>query len=142
MFQLDEVNPETAKRFEIAREFQVTMFKKANLRIFLEQWRGKSYTEEQVEAGAPLHALYGVNGLMQIEHKQSVSNPDRTYSNIVSISALPKAMVKIEPLDYKRSDHWAGKKGITHEQAFPPPPEPDEDYPSALEDEDDDGLPF
>jgi hypothetical protein len=110
VWQIDEINPDTGKRFEMSKEFTVSMDEKANLRKFLGIWRGKSYTDEQAAEGAPLHKLYGVNGLMQIEHKQSKANPDRTYAQIVSVTQLPKGMAKLEPgQDYERSEHWSKK---------------------------------
>jgi hypothetical protein len=109
VFQIDEVNPETGKRFEIGKEFTVSMGEKANLRKFLGSWRGKSYTATEAEQGTPLHKLGGVNALIQIEHKQSTQNPDRTYANIISVSSLPKGMKPIAPLDYARDQFWIDK---------------------------------
>lgn len=131
VWQIDEVNPDTGKRFEMSKEFTVSMSEKANLRKFLGMWRGKSYTDEEAMEGAPLHKLYAVNGLMQIEHKQSKSNPDRTYANIVSVTGLPKSMKKLEPQEYARSEHWKEKINAPQE----------EEMPGALQDDDDD-LPF
>lgn len=145
VWQVDEENPDTGKPFEMSRDFQVTMFSKGALRILLEQWRGKSYTDAEADLGVPLDKMYGANGLMQVEHKQSVSNPDRTYANIISITPLPKAMPQMKPTGYVRSDHWKDKVGITQDQAFPPEAKHGnddfDDFPAALEDQDDD-LPF
>ncbi len=137
VFQIDEVNPDTGRRFELSRDFTVSMNEKANLRKFLGMWRGKSYTEAEAEEGAPLHKLEGVNALIQVEHKQSKANPERSYANIVSVTGLPKGMQKISPLDYARSEHWAAKVG--HD--FAPAVVDADDFPAALTDEDDD-LPF
>jgi hypothetical protein len=137
VWQIDEVNPDTGKRFEMSKEFTVSMGEKANLRKFLSTWRGRSYTDAEAAEGAPLHKLYAVNGLMQIEHKQSKSNPDRTYANIVSVVALPKNVQKIAPDGYERSEHWKEKI------AKPQDPGPDENgYPSDWDDSSDDSLPF
>jgi hypothetical protein len=145
VWQIDEENPDTKQRFEVAREFQVTMFADAKLRKLLEQWRGKTYTDAEAEQGVPLDKLYGANGLMQIEHKPSKSHPDRTYTNVVSIVPVPPSMPKMVPAAYTRdNDRWTKAKGITWEQAFPPDKSSGEtfdDFPQALEDQDDD-LPF
>ena len=113
VWQIDEINPDTitevtpkGKRFEVSKEFTVSMGEKANLRKFLATWRGKSYTDAEAAEGAPLHKLYGAPGLMQIEHKQSKSNADRTYTNVISVVKLPKGVAPIQPLDYVRSEHW------------------------------------
>lgn len=124
VWQIDEVNPDTSKPFEMSKEFTVSMGAKANLRKFLGVWRGKSYTDEQATEGAPLHKLYGVNGIMQIEHKQSKANPDRTYAQIVSVTPLIKGMTKIEPTPgYERSKHWAEKLALATDDDDSPPPD-------------------
>jgi hypothetical protein len=135
VWQIDAINPDTQKPFEMSKEFTVSMGEKANLRKFLGIWRGKSYTDAEAAEGAPLHKLYGVNGIMQIEHKQSKSNPDRTYAAIVSVTAAPKGMEKIAPgQDYERSEHWSEKlaKAVDDGEGDPGPA-----YPG-----DDDSLPF
>jgi hypothetical protein len=137
VFQIDEINPDTGKRFELSRDFTVSMGEKANLRKFLGVWRGKSYTDQEAEEGAPLHKLEGVNALIQVEHKQSKSNPDRSYANIVSVTGIPKGLAKIAPKDYERSEHWAKKIG----ESDRPADVSFDDFPAALEDGDDD-LPF
>jgi hypothetical protein len=109
VFQIDEVNPDTNRRFEPSQQFTVSMYEMANLRKFLETWRGKSYSDAEAEEGAPLHKLEGVNGLMQIEHKPGKANPKRVYANIVSVTPLPKAMRKIAPEKYVRAEFWQTK---------------------------------
>lgn len=133
VWQIEEANPDTGKPFEMSKEFTVSMNEKANLRKFLGVWRGKSYSEEEALEGAPLQKLAGVNGLMQIEHKQSKTNPDRSYANIMSVTLLPKNTTKIGALDYVRSDHWLEKIAQ---------PQHEEEMPSALQDDEDDSLPF
>lgn len=131
IWQIDEINPDTMKPFEMSKEFTVSMSEKANLRKFLGMWRGKTYSDEEaLEKGAPLHLLYAVNGFMQIEHKQSKSNPERSYATIVSVTPLPKGMKKMEPLEYTRSDHWKEKikqYEVADENDFPQPPDDDTD---------------
>lgn len=124
VWQIDEINPDTGKRFEMSKEFTVSMGEKANLRKFLGAWRGKTYTDAEAAEGAPLHKLYGVNGIMAIEHKQSKANPDRTYAAIVSVSPLLKGMAKLAPgQDYERSEHWSKKLAAAVDDDAPPPDE-------------------
>lgn len=136
VFQLDAINPDTNKPFEISQRFTVSMFEKANLRKFLGQWRGKSYSDEEAEKGAPLANLAGANGLVQIEHKVSKTN-GKTYANILSVGPLPKGVNKITPQGYTRADYWAEVKG----KAVKPRTDSPDEFPPALEDTDDD-LPF
>lgn len=138
VFQLETTNPENNdKRFELSQRFTVSMFEKANLRKFLGQWRGKSYTDEESEKGAPLASLAGANGLMQIEHKVSKSN-GKTYANILSVGPLPKGVKKLVAEGYERAEFWTEVKA---KAIKPKEPEADDAFPSALADSDDD-LPF
>jgi hypothetical protein len=134
VFQIEQTNPDTGRRFEPSQEFWVSMYEMANLRKFLETWRGKSYTDEEAKEGAPLHKLEGVNGLMQVEHKPSKANPKRVYANIVSVTPLPRSMQKLAASNYRRSEHWAKKIAVGHAGGNGTPPETQQD--------DDDDLPF
>jgi hypothetical protein len=137
IFQIDETNPDTGKRFELAQRFTLTMGKKANLRKFLGQWRGRSYTEDEAKAGAPLAALEGANGFVVIEHKLS-KDGEKTYASILSVSPLPQGTKKIVPVGYSRNEYWATvqAKAVAPKEAEDP-----DSFPSALADQDDD-LPF
>jgi hypothetical protein len=142
VFQTTEINPETGKRFEIAERYTVSMGEKANLRKFLGQWRGKTYSNAEAEEGAPLHKLEGVNALVQIGHNTSEAT-NKTYANIISIMPLPKGMPRIKAEGYTRAEYWTEVKA----KARKPEPaavgggEDFEDFPGALEDTEDD-LPF
>ena len=128
VFQLDEKD-DKGKRFEVAERFTVSMYDTARLRKFLGDWRGKAYTDEEAEAGAPLHKLEGVNALVQIEHNPSGG---KTYANVGSIMKAPKGAPTLKIEGYTRASFWKKSE---------PPKEPEESFPAALEDEDDD-LPF
>jgi len=130
---------------DIAIEFTVSMNKKANLRKFLEGWRGKSYTEEQAKKGVPLHKLVGQGALVSVEHH--TSGTGRTYGKIASISPLPKSMAAPAPDGYKRPEFWAERKKRYAEEAAQwaakvakaqGEPQPDE----CSDDDSDDDLPF
>lgn len=105
VFQSGEENDD-GKLHEINREFTVSMGKKANLRAFLESWRGKSYTEEQAREGVPLHKLVGQAALVSVEHKANADG-SRVYANIRSISPLPKGMVAPTLPAYERPPYFA-----------------------------------
>lgn len=102
VFQLDEIGPQGA-RYEVAERFTVSMGEKAHLRRFLGQWRGKSYSEDEARAGAPLHKLEGVSAVVQVEHRVSGG---KTYANLVSIMRPTKGTAAMEILNYTRSPNW------------------------------------
>lgn len=117
---------------------------RGNLRKFLESWRGKSYTPEQINAGLPLHKLSGNAALVSIEHV--LTKRGKQFAKVRSISPLPKGMAAPDatiPAEYVRPKFLTDKKaeyaaavakfrgnGGNKEPALP-----------AAEDEDDD-LPF
>ncbi len=132
---------------DVSREFTVSMGEKANLRKFLEQWRGKPYAASQVEEGVPLHKLTGQQALLTISHK--VSSNGRTYSNITACVGVPKQMADGARVytDYKRADFWEERKKSYLEDArrFKSDnehnPDDDGELPAAAG-QDDDDLPF
>jgi hypothetical protein len=156
VFQSAEVNPDTGKHYELQREFTVSSFAKANLRMFLESWRGKKYTDEQLEDGIPLHKLERQPGLANIEHRESGAG--RIYANIQSLVPVPKGLAVPELTGYERAPYWAERKAkyladVTAYRAVnqPPPPKdpklaadagaPPPEEPG-WDDDDDSSLPF
>lgn len=85
----------------VTLEMTLSMHEKANMRQFLESWRGRSYTPEQAEAGVPLHKLQGQVALASIEHV--VTRRGRRFAKIRSIAPLPKSM---EPPDAKLLEEY------------------------------------
>ena len=107
VFQSGEAN-ETGRLHEVSAEMTVSMHEKATLRKLLEDWRGKSYTDEQARAGVPVHKLCGQPALLNVEHKQSGSG--RTYAKIHGITPLPKGMAAPELPAYQRPEFWQERK--------------------------------
>ncbi len=69
---------------------------KANLRKFLEAWRGKPYSPDQAAAGLPLAKLHGKFALISIAHVLTRKN--RPFAQIASVAPLP---AQIPPPDAK-----------------------------------------
>jgi hypothetical protein len=144
VFQADEQNAETGKRYEPSIEFTATFGPKSKLRKMLGAWRGKPYSDEEAMAGAPLHKLLGVNAMLNVLHK--TSKAERTYAVIDSISPPMKSLPKIVAHEYTRSEHWAKRKEeyaakVAAFKTAPPAPNFNE-LPPALQPEDDSDLPF
>lgn len=110
VFRTGERNEATGDFIDIAKEYTVSMGPKANLRKDLEQWRGKPYTPEQIEAGVPLDKLTGNHALLSISHR--TSQKGRTYANITACVGVPAAMKATAPTyaDYKREAYWQERK--------------------------------
>lgn len=84
-------NPEKGEQpFVISKEFTLSMNEKANLRKYLEAWRGKGFSEDEAKA-FDITKLIGVPCLLNIIHKPS-KDGQRIYADIASIMPLPKKM--------------------------------------------------
>lgn len=146
VFLTGEVNPDTGKAYELNKEFTLSFNEKATLRKFLGLWRGRTYTDEEARAGAPLHKLVGVGASLVIEHKTSAKG--RLYANLLGIAPPPKGVERRAlGADYQRADYWADRKREYAEQAAsfrarhaPPAPRPVAEVLAAAGA--DDALPF
>ena len=88
-----EVNGEQLPRV-MSKEYTMSLGEKSNLRKDLQAWRGKQFTPEELE-GFNLYNILNKGCQLQILNTE---NNGKTYTNIVSIMALPKGIV-IEPLE-------------------------------------------
>ena len=80
---------EGAKPITVSKEFTLSMNEKANLRKFLESWRGKGFTEEEAKR-FDITKLLGKPCMLSVIHK--TSKHGKVYADISSVSALPKKM--------------------------------------------------
>lgn len=80
-----------------SKEFTNSMGDKANLRKFLEAWRGAAYTPEQVKKPIDLSRLVGQPCQLTIDH--ATSKKGRLYATIASISpVLPQVIDHVPKL--------------------------------------------
>jgi hypothetical protein len=130
----------------VTTEMTLSMNEKANLRKFLESWRGKSYSAEQAEAGVPVGKLHGHTALVSIEHV--TTRKGRKFAKISSIAPLPKAMAAPDGAilgEYERPKFLMDRKAeyaqalATHRARAGGDDWEEPQYPG---DEVDDGLPF
>ena len=81
-WQLEIVNPDTGARFVVRRRFTASLAPKANLRKVLETWRGRRFTEKELQ-GFDLERLLGIACQVQIMHH--VTDDGRTYANVEAV---------------------------------------------------------
>lgn len=72
----------------VSKRFTASLHPKAALRGFLEAWRGRPFTPQEL-AGFHLKALLGLPCLLSLVH---ATKGDRTYCNIAGAMKLPKGM--------------------------------------------------
>lgn len=82
--------------FSVSKEFTLSLNEKANLRKFLESWRGKGFTEEEAKR-FDISKLLGLACMVNVIHK--VSAKGNTYAEISSISAMPKGVKCPDPIN-------------------------------------------
>ena len=72
----------------ISKRYTASLNESANLRLDLEAWRGRAFTDQELE-GFDLKNIAGKSCLINVVHKTSNG---KTYANIGSVMALPKGM--------------------------------------------------
>ena len=87
-----EVNNEKLPRV-MSKEYTLSLNEKSNLRKDLQAWRGKAFTEEELQG---FDILTVMNKPCQLQIINEEKN-GKTYTNISSIMAVPKGM-NVEPL--------------------------------------------
>lgn len=98
VWQIDYLR-EDQLRFEPSRRFTLSLHEKAALRAFLERWRGKRFTPEELK-GFDLERVIGVNGQLQILHNAS---PDgRIWANVETVTPALKVSEKMVAINYVR----------------------------------------
>lgn len=73
-----------------SKKFTVSLHEKAELRKYLELWRGKAFTESELE-GFDVKAILGANCFLQIIHKKK---DNKTFANVVGVTPIPKGTAK------------------------------------------------
>ncbi len=94
------------KRMCIYKRYTLSLHENASLRKDLENWRGKKFTEEELQ-GFDLEKLLGVNALITVVHSQGADG--KTYSNIAAVSKLMKGMAPLEAQNKRSQPEWVIK---------------------------------
>ncbi len=75
--------------FMVSAEFTLSLHEKSKLRPFLENWRGRPFTPEEL-AGFDLDSLAGRGCMLNVVHE--VSKKGKTFSAVKSASRMPKGL--------------------------------------------------
>lgn len=74
----------------MSKEFTLSLNEKANLRKFLEAWRGKSFNAKELEE-FDLVKLIGAAGMLTVTHQTSKNN-GKEYANITGLGKMVKGL--------------------------------------------------
>lgn len=121
--ELIEVEKDGTKRTmprAISEKYTLSLASKGNLRPMLESWRGRPFTEQELD-GFDLKNLLGANCFLNVVHKQGTGEKaGRTYANVASVNPLAKGMGKLpaaNPLLLFSMDDFNGP--VTIPEAIP-----------------------
>ena len=79
---------EDGRPFSVSKRYTLSLGEKSSLRADLEAWRGRAFTEEELQ-GFDIKKLIGATCYLNIAHKK---NGEKTYTNITAIMKLPKGI--------------------------------------------------
>lgn len=80
------------KPLMVFKRYTMSLHENAALRGHLEAWRGRAFTEKELE-GFSLKNIIGKSCLVTVAHTKQT---DRTYANVSTVTALPKGMTALE----------------------------------------------
>ena len=105
VFEIEETMDD-GRRFTVNRQFTASLNEKASLRKFLESWRGRPFTKEEL-AGFDTEQLIGAPAVIQVVHAE---REGKVYANIDSVMKLMRGMPRLQPSgDYVRVRDRAAK---------------------------------
>jgi len=81
----------------LSKDFTLSMHEKSGLRKFLQNWRGKAFTEDEAKK-FDITVLLGKPCMLSVIHKTSAVN-GKTYAEIAGVSTLMKGMAIAEQIN-------------------------------------------
>jgi hypothetical protein len=98
VWQIDENLPD-GKPFLVRRRYTCSLHEKATLRRDLEGWRGRAFTDQELQ-GFDLETVLSAPCLLNVIHE--IKNGS-TFANVAGVMRLPKGMTAPVPRDYVRA---------------------------------------
>src|SRR5262245_32409913 len=93
-----QIAGEDGQLFLVRRRYTASLHEKATLRRDLESWRGRPFTDQELQA-FDLETLLSVPCLINIIHE---TRNGSVYANVASVMRLPKGMIAPVPRDCLR----------------------------------------
>lgn len=135
-FELCNELMESGKPFSVGARFTLSLHEKAELRKSLESWRGRKFTDQELE-GFDLFNILGKPCMVNVQHSEG-------YANIMTIAQIPKGLQtpdRVNPLlsyslqepnkNRDKLPEWALNKINFETQDYEPPQteNPRDEYP-------------
>jgi hypothetical protein len=98
VWEVDELMMDE-RPFIVGRRFTLSLHKKSSLRSFLEAWRTKPFTDDDLRDGFDMEGLVGVPCLLSVIHESgyALDGTPTTYARVVSAARLPAGMAAHRP---------------------------------------------
>jgi hypothetical protein len=77
----------------MSKQYTLSLGKKASLRADLESWRGRAFTDDELN-GFDIGQLLGAACMVTVKHDRKA---DKTYSNVASVTRFPAALKALKP---------------------------------------------
>lgn len=116
VWQIEEENTETNRRFEARKQYNLTLHEKASLRKDLEAWRGRKFTDAELK-GFDLEKLIGINCQIQVVH--DLSEDGSVYANVQAVVPAPRNVPSLAPSDFTRHKDRPTTHGNGHAATHP-----------------------
>jgi hypothetical protein len=111
VWQIAELMPATGRPYTVSQRYTKSLHEKSKLRPALESWRGRKFSEEELQ-GFDLEKLIGANALLNIV--QNVTD-GKVYANVVAIIPPAKGLPKLAiGADYVRVQDREPRAPATH----------------------------
>ena len=85
---------EDGRPMSISKRYTMSLSEKANLRADLKAWRGRDFTDDELQ-GFDMAKLLGVYCLVNVTHTQ---RDGKVYANVDGLTPLPKTMRDHKPI--------------------------------------------
>jgi hypothetical protein len=82
--------------FIVSRRFTASLDQRGALRPWLEGWRGRKFSHDDLKNGLELRAMLGQYGLLNLIENEK---DGQVYTNIQNVMPLPKGTPKPEPVN-------------------------------------------
>lgn len=89
------MNGDESKPFVVREKFTASLSEKSRLRPFLEAWRGRPFTDDEL-AGFDVSSVLGATCMLTIQHSKS-KDGQKTYANITTITPILKSLKDFMP---------------------------------------------
>ena len=106
---------EDGRPFRVKKRYTLSLHEKAALRKDLESWRGRAFTDAELD-GFDVETVISVPCLLNVIHNATGGN---TYANVSTIMRLPKGMNPPTSRDYVRVIDREPKEGQPEAQWNP-----------------------